>query len=153
MRGRRDAELQGLIDSVRERYLTDPLFHAEAKTAARVLSRVADMEERDALETALMVLAAIQPLRQPPARPASPATTPMDPAAVAALMGNLAGRPPILYGSGHGVMADHNGDPVCVCGWNPASELPREVVRTQVDALRQVNAHAAIASRPAHGWD
>lgn len=72
----------------------------------------------------------------------------MDPLAAAALMANLHRGVDITYASGHGLVADHNGDPVCACGWDPARELPPELRRTQVDAIRAVNQHKANAEAP-----
>jgi len=43
-------------------------------------------------------------------------------------------------------VADHNGEPVCVCGWDPA----QRGARSRYDALAKVHRHAEDAEIPLH---
>lgn len=114
-----DRNLLELQDSVRVLYMTDPLFHAQVHAGARVLERIQPgLDRREAVTAALLVLAAARTLPSPPPRPAA-----------------------VLVG--HGLAENTNGDPVCVCGWDPAIfPWPDGIVMSRENGRMLVRQHA-----------
>jgi hypothetical protein len=138
IRGLRDEDVRlvELEDSVRVRYQTDPLFHAQVRAGASVLGALyPDMDYLEAVRAALLVVAAGA------AVPSEPAPPPRR--LVADLFQDVEGirRPHSLYcaGRGHHHVTDANGDPQCCCGWDPQGAVPRPV--TYGAAVRAVREH------------
>lgn len=123
-----DWDLQNLQERARVQYQTDALFHAKVQQAARILIRLHPdiyWSLRDATASALTILAAVDNVN-------AGATTPN----TARERAGLPGLDPL----GHRLAEDHNGDPVCSCGWNPANFF-RPTSRE--DARGRIRSHIA----------
>lgn len=110
-----DWDLQNLQERARVQCLTDALFRAQVAQAARVLIRLhPDIYRslRDAEASALAILGAAEQTDHLEPEP--------DPRTLA-----------------HYLAEDHNGDPVCACGWNPADHFRVRVREDGRDRIRE----------------